>query len=74
MTTAGLRYVVLINYVENKVGNKSLAVIVWQCVHLFFYVIQPRSCITAGDNTSLQSLLISCSVILHRAGESDGNF
>ena len=36
-------------------------------------VIQPRSCIALGGNTSSQSLLKSCSVIVHRVGESDGN-
>ena len=37
------------------------------------YVIQPRSCIALGGNTSLQLSLKSCTVNVHRAGESDGN-
>ena len=43
------------------------------CCCCFFSMIQPRSCITPGDNTSSQSLLKSCCVVAHPVGESDGN-
>ena len=43
------------------------------CCCCFFSMIQPRSCITPGDNTSSQSLLRSCCVVAHPVGECDGN-